>query len=262
MSTVTLFAKAYNNLRLDSFDKSLKSMLEGLKVEAKTCGVTNRGWIQISVSGEDERVALSYLDDRIGLCPGSLENVNRFSTLKGRITSLMESENELRVDVGVFSPDAYDAVIPLSRLQAQLADGRRVSLEKIVELFGFCENLPLTIKIGSVDKEKGFIGAEVAEKQRRRYIEWTESLLDRLLILGASLSRVESAVERAGFDRDVVGIDPLGGFEYAVVCKLGTDAVGLIPKVGKELGNASLAVFSPRRIFAFFGNQLPLPISS
>jgi hypothetical protein len=46
-----------------------------------------------------------------------------------------------------------------------------------------------------------------------------------------------------------------------VVCKLGTDAVGLIPKIGKNLGNAGFAVFSPGRILAFFGNELPLPIS-
>ena len=261
MPTITLFAKAYNNLRLDNFDKNLKSTLEGLNVEAKTCGATTRGWIQISVSGEDETVALRYLEDRIGLCPATLEDINRFSTIKGRITGLGESQNELRVDVGVFSPNIYDAIIPLSSLQAQLVDGGRISLEKIVELFGFCENLPLTIKIDNIDKEKGLILAEVAAKQRRRYIEWTEALLDRLLILGASLTGIELAVERAGFKRDVVGIEPLGGFEYAVVCKLGTDAVGLIPRIGQNLRNASLAVFSPRRIFAFFGNKLPLPIS-
>ena len=261
MPTVTLFAKAYNNRRLDNFDRNLKSTLEGLKVEVKTCGATARGWIQVSVSGEDENVALRYLDDRIGLCSASVEKVNRFSTIKGRITNLDKSRNELRVDMGVFSPSIYDAVIPLAGLQAQLVDGRKVSLKEIGELFGFCENLPFTVKIDSVDRDKSLIEAEVAEKQRRQYIVWTESLLDRLFILGTSLSGIELAVEEAGFNRDVVNIEPLGGFEYAVVCKLGTDAVGLIPRIGKNLGNASLAVFSPRRVFTFFGKKLPLPIS-
>lgn len=164
MPAVTLFAKAYGNLQLDNFDRYLKSTLEGLKVEAKTCGATTRGWIQISVSGEDENVALRYLDGRIGLCPSSLENINRFSTIKGRITSLEKSGNELRVDMGVFSPEVYDAMIPLPSLQAQLVDGREVSLEKIVELFGFHENLPLTVKIDSIDREKGLIEAEVGRE--------------------------------------------------------------------------------------------------
>jgi len=261
MPTVTLFAKAYNNRRLDSFDKNLRSTLEGLKVEVKTCGATARGWIQISVSGEDENVALRYLDDRIGLCPASFEDIHRFSTIKGRITNLENSRSELRIDMGVFSPSIYDTTIPLARLQAQLADGRKTTLKEIAGLFGFSENLPITVKIDNVDKDKSLIEAEVAEKQRRHYIAWAESMLDRLLILGSSHSGIELAVEQAGLNRDVVNIEPLGGFEYAVVCKLGTDAVGLIPRIGKNLRNASMAVFSPRRIFTFFENKLPLPIS-
>ncbi len=261
MPTVTLFAKTHNKRRLDSFDKALKSMLEGLKAEVKTCGATARGWIQVSVSGEDENPALHYLDDMIGLCPSSFEDVHRFSTIKGRITNLDQSKDELRVDIGVFSPRIYDAVIPLARLQAQLVDGRKISLKEIVELFGFTENLPVTLKIDSIDEDKSQFVAEVAEKQRRQYIAWTQSLLDRLYILGASHSGIESAVQQAGFSRDVVGIEPLGGFEYAIVCKLGTDAVGLIPRIGKNLRNARIGVFSPRRIFSFFGNKLPLPIS-
>jgi len=261
MPTVTLFAKARNDFRRDNFDKNLKSVLQGLKVEARTCGATARGWIQISVSGEDENVALRFLDDKIGLCPASVESINRFSTIRGRITSLEKSRNELRVDIGVVSSSTYEAVISLERLQAQLVDGRRVSLGKIVELFGFCEDMPFTVKIIGIDKEKSVFEAEVAEKQRRQYLEWTEALLDRLLVLGASLSGIESAIEKAGFSRDVVNIEPLGGFEYAVVCKLRTDAVGLIPRLGKNLWNASLAVFSPKRIFAFFEDRLLLPIS-
>jgi hypothetical protein len=246
---------------LDTVEKNVKSMLEGLKVEIKTCGATGRGWIRISVSGEDENAALRYLDDTIGLCPASVEDIQKFSTIKGRVTSLNASKNELRVDIGVFSPSIYDAVIPEARLQTQLFDGKNVTLKETIKLLGLCENLPITVKIVNIDKDKSLLEAEVAEKQRRQYIAWTESLLDRLLILGASKSGIQLAVERAGFNRDIVNIEPLSGSDYAVVCKLGTDAVGLIPRIGKYMGNASMAVFSPRRIFSFFGNKLPLPIS-
>jgi len=40
----------------------------------------------------------------------------------------------------------------------------------------------------------------------------------------------------------------LGWLEHAIVCKLGTDAVGLIPAVGRFLRTATLAPFSPRKI--------------
>jgi hypothetical protein len=62
-----------------------------------------------------------------------------------------------------------------------------------------------------------------------------------------------------GLNRDILGIEPLGLFEHAATCKLGTDAEGLIPKIGKSLRNSTLQVFSPRRgletlIFSLFRN--------
>jgi hypothetical protein len=49
-------------------------------------------------------------------------------------------------------------------------------------------------------------------------------------------------------------------FEHAVVCKLGTDAAGLIPKLGRILGRAVLSVFNPRRILGLLGDGSMLPV--
>ena len=67
-------------------------------------------------------------------------------------------------------------------------------------------------------------------------------------MVGASQNEVETAVERARHFRDIIKIESLGLFEHAVICKLGTDAIGLIPRLGSYLRVASLAPFSPRRI--------------
>lgn len=251
MPTITLLAKAYNDFQLKQVGRNLSSTFEGLKVETKICGVTSRGWIQIAVSGEDETVALHYLADRIGLCPADLENVKRFSNVKGHVIALDENKCELYVDIGVFSPNVIDAAIPLQNLQAQLGDGRKASLKKFIVVFGFCEKLPLNIKILSVDKEKGRIEAELSENQQEQYRSWTRTLLDRLLVLGASHDEIRLALKSAGFSRDVIGIEPLGVLEYAVVCKFGTDAAGLIPRTGRKLSQAAFSVFKPRRILEF-----------
>jgi hypothetical protein len=58
--------------------------------------------------------------------------------------------------------------------------------------------------------------------------------------------------------RDTVGIEALGFFERAIVCKLGTDAVGLISKVGRNLKNATFAVFSPKKVLDFFDYSMAL----
>jgi hypothetical protein len=251
MPTVTLHAKAYNNFQLRLVDKFLKSKIKGLKVETEICGITPRRWVQITVSGEDEKVALRYLADEIGLCPTRLEDVQRFSTIKGHIIAMEKSKDELYLDVGVFSPKIIDTTIPLQHLQAQLIDGRKAAFKKIVGLFGFCENLPLNVKILNVDREKNHVEAMFSEKQLNQYGNWMKSLLDRLIILGSSIYEVRLALRKACLNRDVLNVEPLGLFEFAVTCKLGTDAAGLIPKIGKNLRSATFTVFNPKRLLEF-----------
>jgi hypothetical protein len=254
MTTVTLFAKTTGASQTKHAENHLQSLLEGLKVDAKIVGAADCGWIQVALSGEDEKIALNFLTREVGLCPERLENVKRFSTVTGRITALTHCEDRLAVDVGVFSPDVIHATVPLQSLQAQLVDGRKVALRNIVELFGFSGSLPLSVKILGVDYEERRIEAVLADKQLAKYGEWMRSLLDRLTVLGASRENVESALERAESKRDVVAVESLGLFEQAIVCKLGTDAAGLIPRIGRALSYATFSVFSPRRILEFVGD--------
>lgn len=254
MTTVTLFTKTTGASQSKLAEKYLQSALEGLTVNAEVAGVAGCGWIQVTLSGEDEKIALNYLSREVGLCPERLENVKRFSTVAGRMTALKDCEDKLTVDVGVFSPEIVHATVPLQSLQVQLVDGRKVALRKIVELFGFSENLPLFVKVLEVDCDERRVEAVLAEKQLVRYRMWTKSMLDRLTILGASRENVESALERAESKRDVVAVESLGLFEQTVVCKLGTDAAGLIPRIGRALSYATFSVFSPRRILEFVGD--------
>jgi hypothetical protein len=252
MPTVTILSKVYNNYQLKLVEKLLKSTFKGLKVEAEIYGVTSRGWVQIAVSGEDEKVASCYLASKIGLCPIYLNHVEKFSIIKGLITAI--NKDGLCTDIGVFSPDTIDATIPLQHLQAQLVDGRKIALKKIVELFGFCENLPLKVKIRGINVEENHIEAMLSEEQIMQYKNWIKSLLDRLIILGASLSEVRLSLKMAKCNRDIINIEPLGLFEHAMVCKFGTDAAGLIPKIGKNLRNATFSIFNPKEILRFLGH--------
>jgi hypothetical protein len=251
MLTVTLLAKVYNNSQLKFAEEFLRSTLRGLDVAISSVRVVPHRWVQITVSGEDEKVALHYLADEIGLCPASLEEIKRFSAVRGRITAMNENSDKLFVDIGAYMPESINVTIPVQRLQAQLLDGRKVALKKIAELYGFCENLPLGIKISDVDMEHKLIEAVISEEQLTLYGKWTKSLLDRLIILGASSVEIGSALRIERCNRDVINMEPLGLFEYAVVCKLGTDARGLIPKIGRSLRNASFTVFDPKKVLDF-----------
>jgi hypothetical protein len=211
--------------------------------------------VQIEFSSQDETIILSYLATNFGLCPTETGNVHRFATINGRIRDLRQSRTELKVDIGIVSPTATDASVPLPTLQAQMVDGRKSPLRIIGELFGLCDNMPFDVKIANIDQGKNSIQAMPSEKQLQRYRSWTETLLDKLLVLGASTEEVESTIRAAELTRDIVTTEPLALFDHVITCKLGTDAKGLIPKIGGKLRRAFLSVFSPRRILEFFDDE-------
>jgi hypothetical protein len=248
MATVTLLAKAYNDNQLKFVDTNLKHMLKDLSVQTKVSGVSGHSWVQVTVEGEDEKVALHYLAQKIGFCPINLKNLERFSAVRGRISSPDRGAIGLQVDIGVFCPKAVEAVIPLDDLYSKLMDGRKTTLAKIAKVYGLEENMPLIVKVNKVDVQRNFIEAFLSEQQCRLFETWTKSMLDRLIVLGASRSEIEFALKRAMLNRDVIAVESLGMFEQVAVCKLGTDARGLIPKIGKELRKAAFVIFSPKEV--------------
>ncbi len=252
MNTLTLLTKVRTANQLRQIEQSIKPLLEGLDVEAKILGIVADGWVQISLAGEDEGIAINYLTKEVGACPASLDNVKNFSTLNGYIRNLEKNREGLLIDVGVFQPKNVHATIPLGVLQAQLADGRKIDLKKLVSLFGFCEDLPVNIKITHLNEKESRVEAELSSKQIGKYAVWQESLLDRLIIVGSPIYQIKINLEKANLNRDVIDIERLGMLEYALTCKLGTDAAGLMPKIGKKLESARFTVFNPRRIAEFF----------
>jgi hypothetical protein len=250
-TTLVLLTKINNNSQLGQIDSALKLAFEDLDVETKILSTAADRWPQLALSGEDEGIAASYVSKEIGICPVSLENISKFSVLKGYIADLAESKEELSVDVGVFKPEIVHAMVPLRHLQAQLVDGRKIALRKIGELFGLCEDLPVRVRVSRLNVDESCIDAELSTEQVERFQVWRESLLDRLVVLGPSLHELQRLLENAKLDRDVIGVDTLGMFEHALTCKLGTDAAGLIPKIGRNLRNAKFAVFNPKRLREF-----------
>jgi len=249
VTATTLLEKAYGSFSPHSLETMLLSVCQGLRVKIKVLRKTTRDWIQVEVMGEDESVALRLLDREIGLAPTSIEEVEKFSALHGKVIDCGRSAAELHVDIGVLSPRVYDAVIPLPRLQAQLADGKNLPIQRLITLFCLYDFTPLHVKIvAGLNTEKGFWEAELSEVQLSRLSSWLKSNLDHLMVLGASRREVEASVERSRHFRDVLNIETLGLLEHAIPCKLGTDAVGLMPKLGPYLRHAFLAPLSPRRI--------------
>lgn len=250
MPIVTLLEKAYGPFFVGIFEPVFSSLCEGLKVKVRILGKTDHNWVKVEVSGEDEIVALRLLDQKFGLAPTSIDKVKKFSTIKGRIAASEKNEEDgLQVDIGIPSPQFHGAFIPSQTLRAQIADGKDLLYRQMVDSFCLYENLPIEAKIiSNLENEEKQAMAEFSERQLSQFARWLHAYVDRLIVFGAPRSHVEHAMKESMHTRDIIRIDSLGLLEHVVVCKLGTDAVGLIPKLGKLLSTAELAPFSPRRI--------------
>lgn len=251
MTVLNLLVKVFRVSQLGQIENFLADAFENLNAVAKVLGNSVNNWVQISLSGEDEAIATSYISKEIGICPASLENAKVSSILKGYITTVSEKKAALIVDVGIFKPRPLDVFVPVACLRSALVDGQDVPLKKIAELYGLAEDLPVSVKLVRED-ELGNLQAELSIEQVKRLRGWQESLLDRLIILGSSRGDVETVLERTRLNRDVISIESLGLFEHALMCKLGTDAAGLIPKVGRYMRHAKFLVFNPLRLMPEF----------
>ena len=248
MTTLTLLTKIYNTHQIKQLSQILEDLLGDLNVEAAVTGTVAGRWVQLEISGEDENVAVKMLERETGFCPVSLENVKKFAALKGYVANLDRGTESLSVDIGVFEPKIVHAMVSLNYLQTHLREGKKTPLKTIAELWGLCENLPLEIKVLEVNSERNRIEAELQAKQIHKFSQWKESLLDRLIVIGASLQEVNSTIEQEGLNRDIIDIESLGVFEHALVCKLGTDAAGLIGSLGRRLRKAKFTVFNPKKL--------------
>jgi hypothetical protein len=251
MTDMTLLVKAFHGGQLKQIDQLLHDQFEDLDVEVKVLGNHVNKWVRVSVLGEDEAVAASYIKKEIGTCPVSLDAVEKDSVLRGYVSKI--DADRLVVDVGVFEPKVTQAIIPLTALQMHLAGSKDVALQKIAQAYAISEGLPLSVKV--VSKEEGSIQAELSSEQNGRFQNWSQSLLDRLIVLRASKDLVTSVLERTRLDRDVIDVEALGLFEYALTCKLGTDAAGLIPRVGRYMRYAVFIVFNSKKCIGFLGEQ-------
>lgn len=252
MTTLTLLTKAYNQGQLKQIGTSLQAAFEDLDVQLQVLGNPVNKWVKVEVSGEDEAVAKAYITKQIGVCPASIEDVAVGSELKGYIQKIDNSET-LTVDVGILEPKIIYAKISLATLQAQLVNKKGLDLKRVAELYALSADLPVSIKVKEIHVAESRIDAELSPSQVEKLLNWRDALLDRLIILGTTADDVTLTLERTRLYRDVIGTEELGLFEHVLTCKLGTDAAGLISRIGRYMRNARFVVFNPKRLVVLSG---------
>lgn len=251
MVVLTLLEKVYAPNRGIAWKRlkgTLLSTTSGVEVELKILGENERGWVRLEVSGEDETVVMNFLSKRFGLAPQSLEGLQAPLKMRGRVVDSGKIGYGVYVDVGITVPEAIDVLIPLYTLRSQLAEGKKLSARKLIDLFCLHDNLPLEVLLTGVDLDKGGGDGEFSRRQLSTFERWVSSGLDRVIVLGATLGHVRWALKRTGASRYIAKIERLGLLEHSLTCRDGTDGPGMIAKIGQRLPGVPLYAFSPGRI--------------
>jgi len=234
-----------NRKFLSELEMSLHKISSGLAVDIRMMGLTKSRLPRLQVSGDDEEAFVEVLRKSFGLGPEGPIDLLDQPIRKGFVERLSERENTLLIDIGLESPLSYHVTLGADRLRTQLFDGRNVSLHSMVARYGFLEDFPLELRVISYDEDNRHIQVELSDRQWNLFEEWRQLPLDRITAQDVLDSEVRNAVRRARLERDLAAIENISFGTHSLICKLGTDGQGLLPKLGPHLKAARLFVFHP-----------------
>jgi hypothetical protein len=233
-----------------SFNQKLEKALDELKTELNATtnldGFTSNRWARIGISGEDSEILAELIINEYGLAHTDLREIEAPGVYESIITG--SNTQGLEFDVGLEKPRHVNCSVPASHLIAQLADGKNIQCREIIEDYCLFPGVRLSVRI--TRKTDSEIEAWLSDSQIERLSGWITSGLDRIEAFDCYKQEVEAAILKANLSRDIISADRITLTVQSITCKLGTDAVGLIPKLGSVLKRQKLSPFIPKRIAA------------
>jgi hypothetical protein len=225
----------------------LKSAASSLDINFEIIGTDEGGHIQLSVEGKDIEVFRNYLDKNIGLAPQDIQSIVKNEVLRAVISGIDENGKGLPLDVGAFT-SKFEGFLKLKVLRAQLADGRKLPLNHIIDLFCLQAGVPIEVRVTNIPKKRGKIYVDLSDRQISVFEDWIFSLLDRILIVGVSRRQIKNALAENENLRNIISLDRLSLFSHVVPCKLGIDSASIANQLRKNFNKASVYLFSPQKI--------------
>ncbi len=231
-----------------NLENALSDLRGELSASTRLDGFSKKGWARIEVDGQDHEILLELIARELGHAQIDIDNIEMHGIYQGIVVG--RSTNRVEVDIGLERPKPLNATIQLSTLRAQLADGKPLRCEEIVYNYCLFPSAKTLIRITQLEPESGIIEGWFADSQVREFSDWVARRLDRIQVPDSYKHEIELAIQRAHLERDVVSVESITLTVQSVLCKLGTDAIGLIPKLGSVLKGRELKLFVPKRILA------------
>jgi hypothetical protein len=230
-----------------ALEESLSELKGGLSASTKLVGFSDRGWTKIEIDGEDREILHEIVSRKLIRAQTDLDQVDAQGTYPGIVNGFGAN---LEVDIGLEEPEPLNVSISLKALRAQLCDGKPLSGMEIGEYYCIHPDERLTVRLTRIDHGVGKVEGWLADSQIDLVSELIACRLERVQVYSCTRRRLAFALRQAGLERDVISVESNTLTTQSVVCKLGTNAIGLIPKLGAVLRRSELKPFLPRRILA------------
>jgi hypothetical protein len=226
-------------------EESLSKLRGELSATTKLVGLSGHGWARVQIDGEDSEVMTEIISRELGRAETDLSQVQVQGSYYGIVDPVGA---DLSVDIGIEKPSPLSVNLDLKGLRAQLCDGKPLSGRQIAEFYCIHPGSRLAVRITRLERETSTLEAGLADSQIELFSQWTTSRLERIQVFDCTRPNLENAIRKADLERDVISVEPNTLTTHSVVCKLGTDAIGLIPKLGLRLRKSELQPFLPKRI--------------
>lgn len=218
--------------------------LTGNLLATVTFSYTNQGWTTLSVDGEDAEVVIELLSRTFGVASMDASKTERYGNYRGVVKNI--SASGITVDIGIERPKPTFVNVKLSSLQAQLADGQKISSRRIANYYSISPETPISIRVTLISPSE--IEGWLSDSQISLFSRWIVGGLERILVFNCLPTQLDFAIRRVQLERDIVTSEQLSLIVQSIVCKFGTNAIGLIPRIGLILRKSELKPFIPRRI--------------
>lgn len=248
---ITILQKP-GQLTAREFNPNLEIALRNLKGKLsssiKLDGFSPTGWTNVDVTGDDSEIVSELVARELGQAQTELLEVEPHGIYEGIIAG--ETRDGVEVDIGIDTPGLVRVKVGAEALRAQLADGKLIGMGEIIQEYCLFSGNKASVRVTRLDSSKKTIEGWFADSQIEPLSTWIRIGLDRILIPDCFRQQAEAAIRKSDIERDVIAIESMTLTTQSVLCKLGTDAVGLIPKLGRILRKHELHLFIPKRIVA------------
>ena len=228
-------------------ESRLRRLASGLDVSVRLEGVTSNGFVKIKIDGSDSEAFTELIKKNLGLAPSDMSEVEVHDNFKAYATGIDSKRHTIKVDIGPVS-SRFESEIPREALIAQLSDGRNVPVDSIARAYCIEEGVPMNVRITSIDPDRRHIEAWISDSQVSRFEQWRRERFHRIIAVGGFQDELREAVRLSKVERDVIELEELALTAHSLVCKLGTDAPGIIAKIGRHISNFRLHAFLPDRV--------------